>query len=257
MSLQLYAPTLGNSSSLIEYTFKALPHPTAAQPASTLHSTQTPVVVIGSGFVNSSSLLCRFGDSIANATFLNTSTLVCVTPRSLQAAGDVAVPLEVSVNGQDFSEGGLSFHFTACPKGAHCVSSVVLPCPRGTACQGMPNYNVTLCPVGTYQDQTGAATCKACLEGSFCPVVGLVRPLPCAAGFVCTRGEGSRTRTRFAQQVHRTCMPLWGLCVRPGVVPCERLPAALMLSLKLSISAARLPTAQHQRSTPSCCADAE
>eukprot|EP00966_Prymnesium_polylepis_P331800 7387368-Prymnesium_polylepis.1 len=189
VELELYVPSLGNSSSQAQFIFAHLPEIYGLHPNNTLHETNTPVVVRGTGFVNSSSLSCKFGDVTTNATFLNDTLLVCTTPRMLIDTIDVhgTVSMEVSVNGQDFSRSGQTFSFTQCPRGALCIHNQKLPCPPGAACNGISDYNVSLCPVGTYAPRAGASSCDACIEGTFCPEAGMRKPLPCAPGMVCSR----------------------------------------------------------------------
>ena len=80
-----------------------------------------------------------------------------------------------------------------CPQRFFCPEGAVQPhpCPQGHACP----QNVSVpksCPVGTFTNRTDLATtdeCDICPEGHYCPVPGLVHPLPCDAGHYCRRGS--------------------------------------------------------------------
>ena len=74
----------------------------------------TEVTVRGRNFVSVgideySLLQCRFGQALALARFVNASTVICITPYHSFSR----VPLEVSINGQDFSSNGLLFDFSS------------------------------------------------------------------------------------------------------------------------------------------------
>ena len=77
------------------------------------------------------------------------------------------VTLNITNNGQDFSQQSLMFTFLAlCPAGHYCVGPDIIPCKSGTFCQGEGNFNETLCPPGTYQ------------RSAHRPTVGRVRGAP-------------------------------------------------------------------------------
>ena len=64
-----------------------------------------------------------------------------------------------------------------CPAGSFCLSGHVLP---------------TLCPVGTFANQTGLGACFNCPSRHVCPNHGTVYPLPCPKGRFCPV-EGNNT----------------------------------------------------------------
>ena len=97
--------------------------------------------------------------------------------------------LDVTNNGHDWSHQGVPFTFTQCPAGSHCPATQILPCPAGASCDGLPGYNVTRCLPGTYQPESGVATCRPCPQGTFCPALGTSRPMVCSPGMVCSQIE--------------------------------------------------------------------
>ena len=156
-------------------------HVSAATPRSGIHLGQTPVFVLGSGFVNSTALACRFGLQPVPAIFLSFSIVLCIAPP--QAAGSVF--LEVTTNGEDYSSDRLVFYYGTCRTGYYCPTGEPLPCPRGAYCAGTANFNFTVCPPGTYQPQVAQAGCLPSPVGYIVPDFGTVYPRLCPRGFVC------------------------------------------------------------------------
>ncbi|KAL7555309.1 hypothetical protein ACHAWF_019001 [Thalassiosira exigua] len=64
----------------------------------------TEVVVDGGNFINSTELTCKFGSVVGpSAQFLSSSKVICVTPHFPSGYGRKVVPVQVAVNGVDFS----------------------------------------------------------------------------------------------------------------------------------------------------------
>ncbi|KAJ1403425.1 hypothetical protein B484DRAFT_405099, partial [Ochromonadaceae sp. CCMP2298] len=175
----------------------------------------TPIVVRGQNFVNSTLLRCRMGEYVSVPTFLAPNLVLCFTPRiplitydqgyirdrrtldlnSPQAraadtfpldAGPNVVFVEVSNNGQDFTNDRKTFTFNIkCESGFYCPQSNSVPCPPGTFCPGEFNKNYTLCPSGTYNPIVAQALCFRCPIGFICPEEGMQVPRICPPGFVC------------------------------------------------------------------------
>ena len=202
----------------------------AVTPGSGIHLGQTPVFVIGAGFVNTTGLSCRFGVISVPATYLSYANLLCLAPA--QAAG--AVFLEVSNNGEDFTTDRSIFFYGTCRTGYYCPAGEPLPCPRGAFCAGTANFNFTLCPPGTYQPQTAQPGClpapvgyispdfgtvfpRLCPRGSVCDVMGLSgATLPCPPGHYCL--EGTRTANFTDFRVAERPLPCpFGFYCGPGV----------------------------------------
>jgi len=69
------------------------------EPTSVSHTGGTQLTITGKGFTLSSSLICRFGDLLLSAAYVNETTISCTSPP--YSAGEVL--LQVSNNQQDFS----------------------------------------------------------------------------------------------------------------------------------------------------------
>lgn len=68
----------------------------------------TMVDVVGTAFVNSTALSCRFAGRSVHATFVSKERVRCVTP---PMASPSVLPLEISNNGVDFTSSGALFSF--------------------------------------------------------------------------------------------------------------------------------------------------
>ena len=55
-----------------------------------------------------------------------------------------------------------------CPAGSYCVNNRLLTCPSGAFCP-VNSTAPTPCAEGTFNPDTGAASCAACAAGSYCP----------------------------------------------------------------------------------------
>jgi len=152
-------------------------------PFSASVSGDTAVFITGLGFLNETSVVCRFGNKIVSAIFLSSDNLVCSSPVS--APGSVVV--EVSNNGVDFSSNRLLFHFAVCPAGSFCPSGETLTCPAGAMCPGNGLSNFTLCTPGYFQNRVGQSFCELCPLGQVCPSFGVTVPSLCPAGYICDK----------------------------------------------------------------------
>jgi hypothetical protein len=82
----------------------------------------TLVRVVGAGFLPSTELTCAFGESKVQAIWIDGTTCVCTAPT--HAVGPV--PLEISVNGQQFSQSRVRYNFHA-PLSISYISPVLGP----------------------------------------------------------------------------------------------------------------------------------
>ena len=103
------------SASSAEFSFAEGVQVTGVEPRSGTSAGGVTVTVTGSGFVDTADLACRFGTtdagrdtgaSMAAATYESATQLTCMSPAA-STAGSVAV--EVTVNGDDFTEGGVQY----------------------------------------------------------------------------------------------------------------------------------------------------
>ena len=204
---------------------------TGVVPRSGLDMGSTPVFVMGTNFVNSISLSCVFGKEIVQATFLTSTSLMCVSPP--QPVSNVF--LEVSNNGEDFTSDRFIFGYDICPPGSYCPDGEILSCPRGTYCPGTGNHNFTTCPPGLYQPYTGQENCipspvgfiapdfgmeivRPCPRGAVCDITGLVSwEKQCPPGHFCLEGTRTTNFTDFTVAERPLPCPFGYYC-GPGVV---------------------------------------
>lgn len=147
-----------------------------------------PVIVFGSNFLNTTSLGCMFGDMKSRGIFLSKDAILCLSPsplgRPLLADLD-NVPVEVTVNGFDYSQSNISFAYSQpCDKGFFCPGMTRQLCPNGTYCPEN-SRNFTLCEPGYFQPMQGQELCVICPIGYICPDMGMPRPIICPAGLIC------------------------------------------------------------------------
>ena len=71
------------------------------------------VRVEGVNFISTSDILCRFGFRDVYAQYVDSNTLLCVTPAQ-ESKGDVVV--QITVNGVDFTDDGVLFHYSTPPQ---------------------------------------------------------------------------------------------------------------------------------------------
>jgi len=122
------------------------------------------VTVIGANFVDGGvGMRCRFGDASSFAALVNASAISCMTPR--QPA--VVAPVEVSINGHDFSESRAEFVFTGWS--IHSVSPRLGPTAGGTLVtvemQGMAHSSAEyMCRFGSAQLVSAARLPRGALQ---------------------------------------------------------------------------------------------
>ena len=68
----------------------------------------TQIQVMGSGFINSTLLACRFGNNLVPAVFKSTFHVSCIAPAGVP---DVKYVVGVTLNGVDFSQEGLEYQY--------------------------------------------------------------------------------------------------------------------------------------------------
>jgi len=145
-----------------------------------------PVFVVGTNFVNTTALGCKFGNLVSRATIISKNSLVCIAP---SVPSDRTVSVTVTLNGLDYTSSGVSYKFKEmCKKGHYCgpsASSYNLPAPNGTYVPVANAVNFTLCEPGTFQPRRGMSSCLACPVGYICPDFGLSKPVICPAGMIC------------------------------------------------------------------------
>ena len=92
------------AETLFSYVPIAIVH--SVQPSRGPLSGMTVATLSGSNFLNTTDLMCRFGDATVSALFVSSTVLTCETPTHVEGAVDVFV----TTNGQD-STVGPSFRF--------------------------------------------------------------------------------------------------------------------------------------------------
>jgi len=170
-----------SSINAVTFSYQVPPRISGVVPRVGLSGGRSPIFVTGTNFVNSTSLTCRFGQEISQATFLSSRSMLCIA--GLEQTGTRTVFVEVSNNAKDFSDQRLLFHFAQCPSGSYCPDSEAIACPRGAFCGGGKNF--TLCPPGTFQPRTGQADCLPTPVGFISPDAGAMVPMTCPRGAVC------------------------------------------------------------------------
>ncbi|XP_064629316.1 zonadhesin-like [Lineus longissimus] len=88
-----------------------------------------------------------------------------------------------------------------CEEGYYCTGSRKFPCPAGAYCPEA-SYHPTLCPAGTYNNETSkgnVSDCLPCEPGSYCSGLGNVQPTGlCQEGHYCPSGQASPMPNVFA-----------------------------------------------------------
>lgn len=90
---------------------------------------------------------------------------------------------------------GLTTPTGPCAEGFYCPagqnSSTPFACEPGHYCRE-GSFNMTICPSGTYQDESGQGSCKECVAGYYCnindgPLTNYTQ-YPCPGGYFCPNG---------------------------------------------------------------------
>lgn len=101
----------GTSQPTWPYTFHSIPRVVGIEPSIGGVAGGTAVSVRGEGFEDASMLGCRFGtsgDNLVQAEFVSQQEIVCTTP---VMAGAGSLPVEVTINGVDFSGNGHRYSY--------------------------------------------------------------------------------------------------------------------------------------------------
>ena len=99
-------------SSSLTLTFHALPEVLSVTPTLGPTTGGTLLTVHGSGFQNTTTLVCSFGSIVHPATYVSPLAVTCITPRM---ANDTQLAVYVSVDGQQWSLTGTEFTWYASP----------------------------------------------------------------------------------------------------------------------------------------------
>jgi len=150
-----------------------------------------PVILTGTNLFNTTALRCRFGQNEVRGTFISGQNVLCMSPPSTDNSRILAVPVTVSLNGNDFSpENGVTYeyHRDSLPGHYSGPSSIEwnTPAPNGTFSEA-GSVNFTLCDPGGFQPKEGQSSCLTCPIGFICPDFGLSKPVVCPAGGLCDR----------------------------------------------------------------------
>lgn len=162
------------SSTAAEYLYVKETSVEKVRPTEVLETGQVPILVKGSNFLNTTTLACRFGEVSVRASFLTPWLVACTAPsHSAQPRLQRRVglfPVEVSVNGLDFTESGKTIEYVqSSPEGYYEHNWVPALSPNGTQCPGGGNANFSLCEPGSFQPSSGAGRCLLCPVGFICP----------------------------------------------------------------------------------------
>ena len=181
------------STSKFQYLYHTDVSVSWVRPNRALITGQVPVFVRGTNFMNSTSLMCRFGTAEIRAIFLKKTLVVCQVPSrvvgyGINATREETVNIDVSNNGLDYSSSHVKFRYLLeCPVGNYCPHLEMLATPNGTASASSGEFNFTVCEPGTFQPRIGQPRCLECPVGYICPDFGLSKPIICPAGFVCDK----------------------------------------------------------------------
>eukprot|EP00003_Mantamonas_plastica_P023325 TRINITY_DN417_c0_g4_i1.p1 TRINITY_DN417_c0_g4~~TRINITY_DN417_c0_g4_i1.p1 ORF type:complete len:3914 (-),score=1148.76 TRINITY_DN417_c0_g4_i1:1146-11180(-) len=138
-------------------------------PAAGLYS----VFVIGSQFINTTLIRCRFDNTVVPGTYHNSTTIECQAPAHFEGT----VPFAVSLNAQKFhaiTGAASTFVYEGCAPGTFSTAFTT-PC--------------ALCPGGTFKGTVGGLSeCNECPENSYCPA-GSQQAIACPANSVALKGS--------------------------------------------------------------------
>lgn len=151
----------------------------------------TPIILTGTNLFNTTALRCRFGKNEVRGMFISDRNALCISPPSNDNSAILAVPVTVSLNGEDFSpENGVAYEYHSGSLAGHYSGPSSIewntPAPNGTYAEA-GSVNFTLCDPGGFQPKTGQSSCLTCPIGFTCPDFGLSKPVLCPAGEVCDR----------------------------------------------------------------------
>ena len=208
MTVEVTCNGLEYSNSRSEFLYVRDASVVAVKPERGLATGQYPVFVMGSNFVNTTALGCRFDRVAVRATFISSRVLSCPAPS--RTAGTLEIMstahVEVTNNGMDYTDSRVAFeYYTECDDGYYCPGLTPSLCPNGTVCTHAGGFNFTRCFPGTFQPRAGQRACVDCPVGYICPDHGMVKPVLCPAGYVCDV-RGLRTPLNSCPEGHY-CLP--------------------------------------------------
>merc|ERR1719233_1536188 len=200
-TMRIYLSNNGRDFTIDEKYFTYYPDPTlgSISPTNGLAHTNQPVVLTGTGFVNSTNAVCKFDDQTVRAVYIDSTHYLCWTPKR---GPNHEAEVSVSFNKRDYTTEVVTYLYNALQSGYHLVESdgfTYVKCQVGTFCIGPTSpttpkqmdisryLNYTLCPKGSYQQRVGETYCDVCPRGFYCPLMGLRDPLPCSQGYYCER----------------------------------------------------------------------
>ena len=130
--------------------------------------------------------------SCANATFCfnGTSSFEPVTQKllSIQAPfSDLSHPMPCALGSLCLNSSRVD-GVVQCPPGFYCPNGAdQIPCPVGHYSPFFGNALPLRCPRGTFSNTTSNSACMPCPRGFICPISGMIEPILCAPGLLCTR----------------------------------------------------------------------
>lgn len=114
----------GLDTSLVtaEFSFEKLPVVSSASPKFGYITGGTPVLLVGSNFVRSAGLSCRFGsEPLVEAVFVSKTMISCTAPKIVFSG---AYLISASNNRVDFSTSSVTFHYLVPPSVTAIMPSV-------------------------------------------------------------------------------------------------------------------------------------
>jgi hypothetical protein len=156
--------------------FKFISSPTIILQKSNLRS--LPALIQGFEFSSSSSMLCRFRDSISPLLFIKKSLVACSIFSRL---GKYNGTLDILPQHLRY----LSLKSKAVVVLEENQSRYSYVVPNGTMAEMSSPSKMTLCSPGTFAPKSDMQRCLQCPVGFICPDFGMSKPLLCPPGKVC------------------------------------------------------------------------
>ena len=104
--LSLYGVQFSNA---VEVRYYPLPVMASLHPDAGSKNGGTVVTVLGSNFISSSSIACRFGDAVVAGEYVNATAISCITPPQSDELSPVAV--SISLNGIDYHDSSIQYTY--------------------------------------------------------------------------------------------------------------------------------------------------
>jgi len=117
VKLSTNGQSAGLSTNYLNYTFMNAVTITSIYPMHGSYDGGTPVTVKGTGFLNITSFFCKFGSEFVKPSiYLNSTTLVCDSPKANKTSGSVSTSVKLTPNyGHDLTLTGLMFYYEETP----------------------------------------------------------------------------------------------------------------------------------------------